>query len=216
MVDDLASKRVRGTVCDDDGAALAGACVTATRDGASVVSVTADDGSFELELPPSPHVLEATHDGYCSVRLTIDVSMGDWKPNFLLARACALRGLVVDRTGAVVPRAQVTIDGNVRLTATCDDSGAFEARGMRFGAVAITARAPGLGSREAKKVDLVLGASVEDVKVVVDRTFSIRGRILDRSTPPQGIEGASIRFSSMLNQRSFTSDSDGRFQIDGF
>jgi thiol-disulfide isomerase/thioredoxin len=110
----------------------------------------------------------------------------------------------------------VTIDGNAfRTTAGCDDFGAFEVRGLRVGATAITARAPGFASREATKVDLVLGASIEGVKVVVDRTFSIRGRIVDRSQPPQGIEGASIRFSSMVNQRSFTSDSDGRFQIDG-
>lgn len=214
MVDDLAKNRVRGTVCDDDGVALAGACVTATRDGATVVSVTRDDGSYELELAPCPHVLEATHDGYCSVRLTIDVSIGDWKPNFLLARACALRGVVVDRTGAAVPRAQVTIDGKVRTTAACDDKGAFEVPGVRLGATAITARAPGLASREATKVDLMLGASVADVEVVVDRTFAIRGRMVDRSQPPQGIERASIRFTSMVNQRSFTSDPDGRFQID--
>jgi thiol-disulfide isomerase/thioredoxin len=216
VADDLATKRVGGSVCDDAGRALAGARVTATRDGASAVSITGDDGSYELELPPYSHVLEATHDGYCSVRLTIDVAIGDWKPNFLLARACALRGLVVDsQTGAVVPRAQVTIDGTARASAVCDDFGAFEVRGVRFGATAITARAPGLASREATKVNLVVGASVYDVEVVVDRTFSIRGRIIDRSQPPQGIEGASIRFTSMVNQRSFTSDPDGRFQIDG-
>src|SRR5882724_12204157 len=48
--DEVASKRVRGTVCDDAGAPLAGARVIATRDDTTVTSATGDDGSYELEL----------------------------------------------------------------------------------------------------------------------------------------------------------------------
>ena len=215
--DEVASKRVRGTVCDDVGAPLSGARVTATRDDVSVTSLTSDDGSYELELSAYPHLLEATHDGYCSVRIPIDVAIGDWRPNFLLARACELRGVVVDRqTGARVPRARVIIEGKaIKTTAECDDLGAFLVRGLRSGSAAMTAHAPGLASREATRVEVVLSGSVADVKVVVDRAFSIRGRVVDHRQPPQGIEGASVGFSPMRYVRSFKSDADGRFEIDG-
>jgi hypothetical protein len=155
VADEVASKRVRGTVSDDAGAALAGARVTATRDQVTIVSTAGHDGIYDLELEPYPHVLEATHDGYCSVRITIDVASGEWRPNFLLARACVLRGVVVDRQTARVPRAQVTIDGKAfRTTAECDEFGAFMVRGVRSGATTITGRAPGLASREATQVEL--------------------------------------------------------------
>lgn len=217
MAEEIASKHVRGTVCDDAGTPLAGARVTATREDVSVASTTADDGSYELELPPYPHVLEAMHDGYCSVRIPIDVAIGEWRPNFLLARACELRGVVVDRqTGTKVPRARVTIDGKAfKTTADCDDLGTFVARGLRCGGAQITARAPGLASREAMRVELVLGGSVDDVEVVVDRAFSIRGRVVDHRQPPQGIEGAWVAVRSVREMRSSKSDANGRFEIDG-
>jgi hypothetical protein len=87
----------------------------------------------------------------------------------LCAQTAALRGQVMDESGAVVPGATVTIDGPAGLakTATSGSDGSYSFNGLPPGSYTVRVSAPDLAQAQPSKIVLQSGAQSLNVKMKV-------------------------------------------------
>ena len=231
LVLDAGGTVVRGTVSDVGGGPIGGARVTARRDtfslaaNAELVALTATDGSYQLSLPDGRFAATATHDDYTSAHRTLEVAGKPLTADFKLVPGGVVRGEVVARdTGKPVPGAIVRASTRRRPNtggehqALADDDGKFTLRHVDSGLVSLTASGRGYASASPTAVQVSIGEQVEDVRVVVDRAYSISGTIVKTGTDT-GIPGVRIAAFSLGSQQEAIapdpSDADGRFEIVG-
>jgi len=162
---------IKGKIRGDGGDALAGATVTARKDGADVKSVKANKkGEFVLDgLQPGTYNFVFEMSGYTpGVRYDVPVSAGsarDLGERLILARddsdVVFLRGSVFDRNGKSIQGARVEVhkvsgDGRKRLVASSysNYSGEFAFRQTDSDATyTITASLSGKTSTKELRVD---------------------------------------------------------------
>lgn len=131
-------RTLRGTVTDDDGAALAGVTVRAAGTGIEVA--TSADGAYALDLPPGEYSLEFAKLGYVTTAFTAAVERGQVTTlDVTLPRdAGRLAGHVTDTDGQPVAGAVVSIP-ELDLSTATDDDGYYELDDVPAGTWRVTA-----------------------------------------------------------------------------
>jgi len=109
----------------------------------------------------------------------------------LLAQTGALAGKVTDETGAVVPKAKVTLAGPAGpiKTTTSGDDGSYSFSGLTLGDYAIEASAPDL-TVQAVKVSVKIGAQVLNLQLKVASTVQ-QVTVKENGGPAVGTEASS-------------------------
>jgi hypothetical protein len=220
---------VSGTVSDIGGGAIAGARVTmqpisSRARGATdkVIALSGDDGRYQLTLAAGDSAAEVMHDDYTRGRKSFRVTATPLVVDFVLAPGATLRGQVVASDGTPVAGAEVILRAEWRGLdsfgrAIADADGKFMLKGIGGGALALTASARGYASKSPTKVTVGVGEQLDDVKVLVDRGFSISGTIVAAATR-KGIAGARVDAFSLSSGFAGTAGptgADGAFEITG-
>ena len=130
-------------------------------------------------------------------------------------------GRVVDFAGAGIPGARVDVshvDPSSRMFRVEQPQQITDAKGQfRFGALwkgqwALVARAEGFAAETSRKFT----APASNVQIVLLRTCTISGSIVDKSTgAPAPNVGVAAFSDSQLDHRASKSGADGKFRIDG-
>ena len=221
---------VSGTVADVGGGPIGGARVTATKSTlspfggrAELVAVTGPDGKYALNLGDGEFAMTATHEDYTRASKHVELHGLPVAVDFTLAPGAAIRGIVVTRDGKPVPDARVAAETGRMMrdggaAGRSDDKGAFALTSLPSGAIKLTAVAKGYASASPTVVELGVGEQLEGVRIVVDRAFSISGRVVRAGKPDQGIAGILVGCFSMQGSFGISDDpteDTGEFQIHG-
>jgi hypothetical protein len=177
---------LRGMVFDVGGGVVAGASVVARApaQAAEPIDITASDstGHFQLTVPPGEAELEASADGYASVRLQVsapqlEVSIG------LVAGSVIVGRIIREDTLQPVPAVTVTasnLDGlrSLPVSARSGADGEFRIAGLPFGTYTIEAVAPRWRSEPMSiGVDVAAPSGHVDLKVRPATPFEGRVRV---------------------------------------
>ncbi len=222
---------VTGTVTDVGGGPIDKARVTTVMTGkqlfggrAELVAMTGPDGKYQLHLGDGDYMAIASHEDYTRSMKNFEITGSPIAVDFVLAPGGSIRGVVVTRDGKPVSGARISAEtGRIMrdggASARADDSGAFTLTSLPSGAIKLTATAKGYASASPTVVELGIGEQVEGIKVVVDRAFSISGRVVRAGHAEQGIAGIMVGCFSMgsgggANTEEPTDDT-GAFEIYG-
>ncbi|HEU0032482.1 MAG TPA: carboxypeptidase regulatory-like domain-containing protein [Kofleriaceae bacterium] len=221
---------VSGTVNDVGGGPIGGARVTMTRSDAvfenrgQLVALTGPDGKYQITLADGGYHATASHEDYTSNGRSIELSGKPLAVDFVLAPGGQIRGQVVSRDGQPVPNAVIRAASRSRMRddtpdGLADDTGNFTLKGMPSGAIALTAYGRGFATKSPTVVELGIGEQVDGVRIVVDRAFSITGRVVEKGAPDKGVPGVQLGAFSMGSQAFAQaldpSADDGSFEIIG-
>lgn len=186
---------VRGTVGDIGGGPVAAARVQVMLEEGTVGVLTRADGTYRMSLPAGGYELVASHDDYQAMDHRIQLDRDPVVQDFALIPGATIRGIVIARdTGKPIADATITLAWNraeYRDTAVTDEAGKFVLRGAPSGDLALYASAAGYVTHAATQVNLGIGDAVE-VKVVADRGYAIRGRVVRSDHPTVGVAHVNV------------------------
>ena len=234
---------VTGRITTSDGAALAGACVSATSDGGTGTDrvCTGTDGTYRIgDLVAATWTVTASdpsgrYAAASSAPLTLQAGQALTGVDLVLAPAGTVTGTVVDRvTGTplagVCPAPYSGRSATYVATAvvTCSDAaGAWSVGGLAQGRYTVQLSPSdgvhqpvwarhGETQRSADLLAVVAGGQAAAGAVRLPRGGSITGRVTDRGGLP--VAGATVNFgpySTFLGDggSSATTDADGRYTI---
>jgi protocatechuate 3,4-dioxygenase beta subunit len=228
---------VSGTVSDFGGGGIGDARITANKGSeipdlsghAEYVVTTKPDGTYEITLPNGEFRLEAAHDDYTSAGHRIEVAGTPLTQDFQLIPGAVVRGTVVAKdTGKPVPGALVRAEGGERGTrggdsggtTIADADGNFTIRSLGSGTLQLNALGRGYASPQAgTSVSVGIGEQVDGVRVLVERAYSISGRVVQKGKPDKGVPGITLGAFSIA-AKAFglaiePSGPDGSFEIYG-
>jgi len=231
---------LRGMISDATGGALEGALVRVTPlagiaalrrlDGFATLS--ADDGAYTLHVAPGRYRVDVSHPDYAPEHRAVEVGPGAQSQDFALVPMGIIEGVVRhEQGGAAVPRAwvswqrerQVSLEPGHRVSmpagggrVQADDQGRFALRGLPPGTILLTARASGAASDAPTVIPLAMAEHVSGAEVLVVRAVDVRGRVVSKRDPAQGIAEASVALmpGDLSNPRAQT-DAEGRFVLEG-
>ncbi len=222
---------VSGTVSDVGGGPIRGAHITMTREDGSVfggkaalVTLSDTEGHYKINLERGSYSATAKHEDYTRGHKRFELRGDSLTVDFTLAPGSSIRGIVVTRDGKPVPGAIVHAQGGRGMRdggsmATADASGAFVLTSLGSGAMKLTASAKGYASNSPTVVELGIGEQVDGVKVVVDRAFTISGRVVRAAKTTEGIPGVMLGvFSMAAGQMAMVpepTNDNGEFEIYG-
>ncbi len=193
--------RVHGIVKDIGGGSIAGAHVSArSSDGyfghGQISTISRADGTYALTLPSGSFHVEAAHDAYVSDTEAVDVADEPVALEFALIPAGTMLGEVIARdTGKPVPGAIVYASGRRDVsshTVVADEQGAFAIDRLHGGLVDVTVRGGGYCAIDPVEVEVPMGHQIGGVRIVVDRAYVIRGRVVDKQHPDRAVAHARI------------------------
>ncbi|PRQ09893.1 carboxypeptidase regulatory-like domain-containing protein [Enhygromyxa salina] len=177
-------------------------------------------GVYQVELRCDGYIAE---DSYPPVEV-VDASVTGLR--WSVSEGLAIRGEVVDAAGS--PVASVNVDADMLLTGDdpharttnnfgrTDDRGQFELSGLLPGRyeVSVAARGGRPGPEQPTTVELLAGADVNDLRVVLPATGQLRGRLID--TRGQGVAGIWISAVPVGSERGQSAQTDeaGAFSFD--
>ncbi|HUS30715.1 MAG TPA: carboxypeptidase-like regulatory domain-containing protein, partial [Kofleriaceae bacterium] len=228
---------VKGTVTDVGGGAIGDARITANKGSeipdlsghSEFVVITKPDGTYEITLPDGEFRLEASHDDYTSAGHRLEVAGKPLTQDFQLIPGAVIRGTVIAKdTGKPVPGALVRAEGGERGTRGGDDGGTtiadadgnFTIRSLGSGTLQLNALGRGYASPQAgTAVSVGIGEQVDGVRVLVERAYSISGRVVKKGKPDEGVPGITLGAFSIA-AKAFglaiePSGPDGSFEIYG-
>ncbi|MBS1121405.1 MAG: hypothetical protein H6Q90_3633 [Deltaproteobacteria bacterium] len=223
---------VHGTVTDVGGGPIGDARITATKGQipdlsghADLVTTTKSDGTYELTLPDGSFELDAAHDDYTHARKRIELAGKPITTDFSLIPGAIIRGQVVARdSGKPVPGALIRAEGGHGSrgdgsTAMSDDNGNFQMRSLGSGTIELSALGRGYATSSPTAVDVGIGEQVEGVRVLVDRAYSISGKVVRKGKPDEPLAGITLGAFSIA-AKAFgialePSAKDGSFEIVG-
>jgi protocatechuate 3,4-dioxygenase beta subunit len=223
---------VKGTVTDIGGGPIEGARIALRSEDrfdwntADFVVLTNHDGTYQVSLADGNYSISAKHDDYVPKSQSIAVAGKPVTSDFVLTPGAGVRGVVVARdTGkplafalvhAVPARARFEGGGGEPVTADAD--GKFVVHSLRSGVIAISAFGRGYASVAPTTVEVGIGEQVDNIRVVVDRAYTISGVVVKKGTKT-GIAGIHLGAFSMAQGSQANavdpSDTQGRFAIDG-
>lgn len=222
-----------GTVSDVLGGPIPGAKVQARRqrnnpfaDDADIVAFTDDKGEYRLALRPADYIFVASHDAYTPGTRFVDMTTESIDVDFTLTPGATIRGQVVTTQGTPVPDVSVAASENgpnINIAAFAagditDDKGNFTLSSLSPGALAVTASGGGYSTVSPTMVEVGIGEQVDGVRVVVEKGFSIAGRVVEKGTT-KGIPGIRVGvFSIAASEAGMArepSADDGSFLIQG-
>lgn len=217
---------VRGAVSDIGGGGISNVRITArSGEGRNFSTLTKGDGVYELTMAPGSYGLVAQHEDYVEQRHQIALgSRGVAIEDFVLSPGAVIRGQVIAAdSNKPVPDAEVSGERPNRFgywgsSTRADGNGVFTLRGAPSGPIEITALADGYASAKPTIVELGV-AEQADIRLIVGRGFSIRGRVVTKGKPAQGIREVGVRAMPAYRERLpltlGATDADGRFTIVG-
>lgn len=188
---------VFGAVVDAGGGPIAGAQI---RRG-PIVTIAADDGSYDLCVPVGDTDLTVSADGYGTIEASLAV-FARLHHEFRLSPEGVITGTTVRDDGSPVPGAVVSLAGvddptqgpvwdarGAPAQVVADAGGRFRIAGVLPGRRQLTAAAEGL--RTASPVDLAVeaGDGGEDVVLTLAAAVAVRGVVVDEAHKPvAGVE----------------------------
>jgi protocatechuate 3,4-dioxygenase beta subunit len=224
---------VHGTVTDFGGGPIAGARVT-LRDKEDFsfegkpdfVAITGQDGTYQLTVRDGSYRAEAAHDDYRGEGHSIEVKGKPVIQDFKLVPGAVIRGRVVARDSkAGVPGAWIDVRGarshsfGLGGDTVSDQDGNFVVRSLSSGALSLRAAGPGYASAAPTVVEVGIGEQIDGIIIVVDRAFTISGKVVAKSDPKKPLPGIVVGGFSIVSQQAAVahdpSDSEGRFEIVG-
>jgi hypothetical protein len=136
-----------------------------------------------------------------------------------------VRGVVVNAvTSEPIPRALVTLWSSIQRTTFSDNSGRFEFENVPAGRVSIRGQRPGFSDMQSRRamVQINLTAQTGDVRIELEPTSRIEGRILNEEGEPLHGITVQVLASKIFNGRKrwmnqgggATTDSSGQFTIE--
>jgi protocatechuate 3,4-dioxygenase beta subunit len=219
-----------GTVSDVGGGPIAEAHIAIHPETGSplalesYVAIADKDGHYEVALADGEYGVVADHDDYTSRSEDVEIMGSPVTQNFVLTPGGVIRGVVIARdtnkpvAGAVVT-ADVRHDNDKRALQPTDANGAFTIRGLHPGAVQITAGGRGYASAQPTTVEVGIGEQVENVRVIVDKAYTISGTVVKRGTkdgiPNLGVGAFAMSAKSSQHNANAPSDDQGRWEIYG-
>ncbi len=221
---------VRGTVTDVGGGPIDDARITANGSRmpelfgrADFVAITGADGHYELTLPDGDFKIVARHDEYRSEHENVEVAGTPLTIDFKLVPGAVMRGQVIALdSNKPVPGALVIArggSGGGEGTTIADDHGNFMLHSLAPGALELLALGRGYASATPTSVAVGIGEQVEGVRLLVDRAYSISGRVVRKGKPSEGLAAITLGAFSFAT-KSFglalePSTDDGSFEILG-
>jgi hypothetical protein len=223
-----------GTVSDVLGGPIPGAKVQARRNSntlfgndADLVTFTDDKGTYQLALPPDEFVFVATHEAYTPATRFLEMTNESVVVDFTLTPGATIRGMVVTTDGTPVPDANVAASPaggpNINIASfaagdVTDAAGEFTLKSLSPGALSVTAVGGGYSTVSPAVVEVGIGEQVDGVRVVVEKGFSISGKVVEKGTT-KGIPGIRVGvFSIAASQAGMgrePSAEDGSFVVEG-
>ena len=198
--------------------------VTSAKDGTFTIPALAA-GSWILFAKDEPHAPASTRP------ITVTGDTATTGVEIVMPTAAALAGVVVDSAGAPVPYATVLLSSDrwsidmVYRQAAADEQGRFEIHALPRKPFKLRASSEEASS-DALAVDLTGVAVRKDLKLVLDRTGTIAGIVVDSNNEPvaEAEVSAGPDFLSgdhadndwvLAAGDTATSDGDGRFVLHG-
>jgi hypothetical protein len=227
-----------GVVSDIGGGPIGGAQVHAAATGSGIMgtravpvaTVTDDEGKYEILLPTGRYHLAASHEFYVSRRDMVLLE-APFQKDFTLVPAAVIQGQVVSSVdGEPVPKARVRatgggIGGDFAFSGfsgestESDGEGRFTLRGLKSGALQVSASAEGFSSNEPTVVEIGIAETIDQVLVVVDPAFTISGFVVRKRDEKTGVAGVFVTGMNMAAQSFVTANEvsgpDGYFEIHG-
>jgi hypothetical protein len=208
-------EEVGGIVRDTAGHPLAGVAVTMQRIGRDLLADVADppltdsEGRFSTRVTAETWRATFSKEGYLTREITNLTLTATTKPLLAtLEPAAAIRGRIVRSDGSGIESARVTAEDMPGQTITAAD-GSFTLAPVRAGANVVTCKTPGGATGEAN-----VTAPASDVRVVVDGTGVLRGRVVDKGGAPVPMFEVLVSpFSSGNEGLAQFADADGRFTL---
>ncbi|MFW0782919.1 carboxypeptidase-like regulatory domain-containing protein [Gordonia sp. CPCC 206044] len=212
--------RIAGRITAGDGTPLdtVAVTVTDTRGHQAGTASVATDGSYAVhDLADGTYTVIATAPGRSPKALTVSV-VGDlvFRRDFTLTGAATVTGRVHDNERPLTANLIVTDQTGAVITQThADADGQFTITGLSGGdTVAVTASAPGY-QPTSQLVTVDTGHTETPVDIVLVATGGVQGsvRTVD-GTPLAGATVSAIGPDQTI-VASVTTDSDGRYRIEG-
>lgn len=203
---------VSGTVMDILGGEIEGAHVECTYpSNASCLAITGGGGSFKVVLPIKKATIRISADGYAHQDLEVWAS--PVAVSVMLEPGITLHGSVYDRgtkqpiKGASVKLENIEAGDKFSVVVSSDDNGNWHAQDLRPGRYrpeAFTKAQEAFFGRAEESLVLRPGESREGIKIWVDKTPAVLGRLVTRSS---GEPLSDVHISLI--------DADGRRVTDG-
>lgn len=227
----LGGRTLSGVVTDASGGPIAGARIDAAKLGPMVrpvdavaSAITAADGKYTLTVAEGQLLVAASEPSYAPQSRFVDVGADGATASFSLVPGGVIEGVVRDETsrepvgGAVVlaqrdtPAMMLGDRATQRAVAAAD--GRFRIAGLRPGAYELGGSAGSRVSRAPTIVGLGVAEQVTDVEILIARTASLRGVVVDENgAPAAGVEVS--LFGRGRGDNEATSDDKGAFVFEG-
>jgi len=224
-----AEEGVTGTVVDAEGQPVARAFV-GCDDRSSHLSASADDeGRFRLPAEASGCLVIAHHPQHpSSDRVRVEAG----KDNIVkLGAGGAIAGVAVDEQGAPLTSYRLTVElflpkaegielgPRGRPIKVDDPAGAFKWERLPPGKYVLGASAQGHPPGKSETVEVEIGQTTRNVRIVVPRGATLSGTVIDAETR-KPIEGAIVRLDGMTGGgpdpiAPATSDASGAYSLVG-
>ncbi len=218
-----------GKVTDVDGQGLEGALLHIMRSGSRgseqpTQTTTSADGGFAFAgMARSERLhISASLDGYQHKSVREILYDPDQPLTLMLEPSVNLRGWVIGPDGVGVSGADVALIRDKSSTIrSAERDGRFEFIAQAPGKVIVSARSP-TGVADPVEVKLTAGETTPEVRIVLQPAATLRGRLTDPDGEPVfdarvslGTPSGEHRSGAMMDDRSATTDGDGRFAITG-
>ncbi|NDZ97518.1 MFS transporter [Streptomyces sp. SID6673] len=213
--------RIAGRITADDGTPLGTAAITVTDTRGHQAGTTAvhADGTYTAhDIADGTYTVIATAPGRSPRAMTVSV-VGEavFRRDFTLAGGSVLRGRVRDGARPLAANLIVTDQSGAVVTqAHADSDGYFTIAGLSAGdTVAVTASAPGYQPASQLVTVDSAGRTTEAVDILLVATSGMQGSV--RTTDGSPLEGATVSAigPDQTIVASVTTDSDGRYRIEG-
>lgn len=237
LILDAGTVNLTGTVTDIGGGPVVAARVTLKADEGlaslfsrgSTATFTDQNGSYRMALPAGEWRATVTQEDYVDSEKSTTIATAPVTLDFVLSPGATIRGQVVARAdGQPVANALVHADskhlGKGRAASganavLADARGNFVLRRVGWGAVELTATARNFRSSAPTVVELGIGEQVADVKIAVDRAFTISGFVVKKDSKGAGVPGVIVGGFSFGNKDGVVaqtpSATDGYFELLG-
>ncbi|MGC4961325.1 MFS transporter [Gordonia sp. DT101] len=213
--------RIAGRITTADGTPLGAAAITVTDTRGHQAGSTAvhADGTYAAhDIADGTYTVIATAPGRSPKAMTVSV-VGDavFRRDFTLAGGSVLRGRVRDVARPLAANLIVTDQSGAVVTqAHADSDGYFTIAGLSAGdTVAVTASAPGYQPASQLVTVDSAGRTTDAVDILLVATSGMQGSV--RTTDGSPLEGATVSAigPDQTIVASVTTDSDGRYRIEG-
>lgn len=225
-----AEDSVSGTVVDPDGQPVGGAFVGCDDRSSNLTTSTDSEGKFHLAVEASGCQVVAHHAQFPQSERT-RIELG--KDNIVkLGIGGTLEGVVVDDQNKAVTSYRLSVEvflpkvegGELgirgRPKQINDDSGSFRLERMPAGKYVLVASAPGQPAGKSESVEVDVGQTARNVRIVLPRPATLTGTIRDELSR-QPIAGAVVHLDGLAGgggpntNAPATSDEQGNYSLLG-